>query len=151
VTDLGGLFPLVHEKTLMMKMSLLGKKCHFRHQGFMSSLTTWMTVTQNYAEEMAEIHHHIKREVVQLPAGVPGITRNDEVDQPMTANEIFNAIFYTTLVYEFIAMMNLWLLQHNCEPMDYNEFQIIIQLIFGFVTMGKDPVYCMVLDGKGAR
>jgi hypothetical protein len=59
---------------------------------------------------------------VQLRAGVPGITRNDEVDQQMTASEIFNAIFHTTLVYEFIATMNLWLSQHNREPTDYNEF-----------------------------
>jgi hypothetical protein len=83
-------------------------------------------MTQNYAEETAEIRRRIQREVVQLRAGVPGITRNDQVDHKMTGNEIFNAIFHTPLVYDFIAMMNLWLSQHNRQLTDYDEFQIII-------------------------
>ena len=48
-------------------------------------------MTQNYAEETAEIRRRIQREVVQLRAGVPGITRNDEEGNKMSANEIFNA------------------------------------------------------------
>jgi hypothetical protein len=96
-------------------------------------------MTQNYAEETAEIRRRIQREVVQLRTGVPGITRNDEVDHKMTGNEIFNAIFHTTLVYKFIAMMNLWLSQHNRQLTDYDEFQIIIRLIFWFCYYGKGP------------
>jgi hypothetical protein len=96
-------------------------------------------MTQNYAEETAEIRRRIQREVVQLRAGVPGITRNDQVDHKMTGNEIFNAIFHTPLVYDFIAMMNLWLSQHNRQLTDYDEFQIIIRLIFWFCYYGKGP------------
>jgi hypothetical protein len=70
---------------------------------------------------------------------VPGITRNDEEGNKMSANEIFNAIFHTTLVYDFIATMNLWLSQHNHQPMSYHEFQIIIRLIFWFCYYGKGP------------
>jgi hypothetical protein len=96
-------------------------------------------MAHNYAEEMAEIRRRIKRELLQLRAGVPGITRNDEADQVMTANEIFNAIFHTTMVYEFIGTMNLWLSQHKHKPMDYHEFQTILRLIFWFCYYGKGP------------
>lgn len=83
---------------------------------------------QNYVEETAEIRRRVQREVVQLHAGVPGITRRDEEgeDHQMTANEIFNAMFHTTSVYDFIATMNLWLSRHDHEFTDYHEFQIIM-------------------------
>jgi hypothetical protein len=96
-------------------------------------------MTQNYWEETAEIRRRVTKEVVQLHAGVPGIIRNDEEHHKMTANEIFNAIFHTTLVFELIATMNRWLAQHSHEPTCYNEFQIIIRLIFWCCYYGKGP------------
>jgi hypothetical protein len=94
-------------------------------------------MTQNYWEETAEIRRRVTKEVVQLHAGVPGIIRNDEEHHKMTANEIFNAIFHTTLVFELIATMNRWLAQHSHEPTCYNEFQIIIRLIFLVLLLWK--------------
>jgi hypothetical protein len=93
---------------------------------------------QNYVEETAEIRCRIEREVAQLRAGVPGITRNDKEGNKMSANEIFNAIFHTMLVYDFIATMNLWLSQHNHQPRSYHSSRSLYVSSFGFVTMGKD-------------
>jgi hypothetical protein len=44
-------------------------------------------MTQNYVEETTEIRRRIEREVAQLRAGVPGITRNDEEGNKMSAND----------------------------------------------------------------
>ena len=80
-----GLLPLVQGKTLMMTMSFVWKETPLqasRIHVIFDNLDDIMT--QNYAEEKAEIRRRIKREVVQLRAGVPGNTRSDEVDQQMT-------------------------------------------------------------------
>ena len=99
---------------------------------------------RNYGEETTEIRRRIKSQVDQLHAGVPSLLNSsgfdgEQHDEHLTANEIFNALFHTTLVYEFIAMMNMWLSRHHRTATDYNEFQIIMRLIFWCCYYGKGP------------
>jgi hypothetical protein len=99
-------------------------------------------MTNNYGEETTVLHCHIQSQVDQLRAGVPSFNKSGidkEQDKQLTTNEIFNALFHTTLVYEFIAMMNMWLSRHNGMPTDYNEFQIVVRLIFWFCYYGTGP------------
>jgi hypothetical protein len=99
-------------------------------------------MTNNYGEETSVLRCRIQSQVGQLRAGVPSFNKSgidEEQDKQLTTNEIFNALFHTTLVYEFIAMMNMWLSRHNCMPTDYNEFQIVVRLIFWFCYYGTGP------------
>jgi len=97
-------------------------------------------LTDQYLEEKRQIKARLEREVASIRAHHNDFndTQND-VNGALTSNEIMNCFFSPVIAYELHGAMNKGLHLKGHHPMDHNEFEIIIRLIFYFSYYNKGP------------
>lgn len=95
---------------------------------------------EQYNEEVTQIKARLQSEVKSIRAmyNMSGSHKIAE-DAALTVNEIMNCFLSPVIAMEMIGVMNKGLHAMGCPPMDNNEFELVIRLIFYFSYYNKGP------------
>ena len=81
---------------------------------------------RGYFEEIKELRARVLCEFDTLSS------ENSKRKSSLTANEVFNAVYHTDILFSVLTFQNKSLIAKKEPPMDFKEFEMFLRCFFGF-------------------